>query len=86
LAILLLAQYERQRMFASCGWYHEDFDRIEPRNNVAYAAKAVWLTCQATGIDLTKSCLAELGQVVSPRSGLTAAQIFEQYFERVDCG
>ena len=86
LAILLLAQYERQRMFASCGWYHEDFDRIEPRNNVAYAAKAVWLTHQATGIDLTKLCLTELRRVVSPRSGLTAAQIFEQYFERVDCG
>jgi alpha-amylase/alpha-mannosidase (GH57 family) len=36
IALLLRAQYERQRMFTSCGWFFDDFDRIEPRNNVAY--------------------------------------------------
>ncbi len=40
------AQYERQRMFTSCGWFFDDFDRIEPRNNVKYAAQAICLTQQ----------------------------------------
>ncbi len=39
--LLLKAQYERQRMFTSCGWFFEDFHRIEPQNNIAYAANAV---------------------------------------------
>ena len=51
--ILLAAQYERQRVFTSCGWFFDDFGRIEPQNNVAYAAQAVWLTYLATGVDLT---------------------------------
>jgi hypothetical protein len=62
IGLLLAAQFERQRMFTSCGWFFDDFDRIEPRNNVSYAAQAVWLTYQATGADLsTKAggCLAE---------------------------
>ena len=47
--MLLEAQRQRQRMFTSCGWFFDDFDRIEPKNNVAYAAQAVRLTHQATG-------------------------------------
>lgn len=86
IGILLLAQYERQRMFASCGWFFEDFDRIEPRNNVAHAAQAVWLTRQATGIDLQNLCLTELKKVVSQRTGLTAEQVFQRHFERVESG
>jgi hypothetical protein len=39
--LLLEAQRERQRIFTSCGWFFDDFSRIEPRNNVAYAAQAV---------------------------------------------
>jgi len=31
LEILMAAQCERQRMFTSCGWFFEDFDRIEPK-------------------------------------------------------
>jgi hypothetical protein len=54
---LLAAQYERQRMFTSCGWFFDDFDRIEPRNNIAYAAQAVWLTQLAVGVDLSKTAL-----------------------------
>jgi alpha-amylase/alpha-mannosidase (GH57 family) len=86
IAILLLAQYERQRMFTSCGYFFEDFDRIEPRNNVIYAAQAVWLTRQATGIDLQRQIQCQLRHVVSRRSGLTAEDVFQRHFERVESG
>ncbi len=66
-------------MFTSCGWFFEDFDRIEPRNCVAYAAQAVRLTRQATGVDLAPEIIKDLSQVVSPRSGLSAAQVFASY-------
>ena len=49
---LMQAQFERQRMFTSCGWFFEQFDRIEPRNNLKYAAHALTLTEAACGIDL----------------------------------
>lgn len=84
ISILLVAQYERQRMFTSCGFFFEDFDRIEPRNNVIYAAQAVWLTRQATGIDLQQQYLSGLRQVVSRRSGVTAEQVFLNHFNRVE--
>ncbi|GAB4475939.1 MAG: hypothetical protein Kow0088_13310 [Anaerolineales bacterium] len=76
---LLEAQFERQRMFASCGWFFEDFDRIEPRNAVAYAAHAVRLVAIATGIDLTPTALKRLAKVVSPTSGLRGDQVFQAY-------
>ncbi|MBN1536841.1 MAG: DUF3536 domain-containing protein [Anaerolineales bacterium] len=84
ISALLLAQFERQRMFTSCGFFFEDFDRIEPRNNVIYAAQAVWLTRQATGIDLQGQYQAGLKEVVSRRSGITAAQVFNGHFKRVE--
>ena len=80
--MLLQAQVERQRMQTSCGWFFEDFDRIEPRNNVAYAAHSVLLTKQATGVDLSPQAVADLQKVVSPRSGLRGDQLFTQCFRR----
>ena len=77
--LLLEGQRERQRMFTSCGWFFEDFDRIEPRNCVAYAAQAVRLARQATGVDLASDTIKDLNQVISPRSGLSAAQVFASY-------
>jgi hypothetical protein len=79
---LLEAQRERQRMFTSCGWFFDDFDRIEPKNNLAYAAHAVWLTRNATGLDLAPVALAQLGAVASRRSGLRADQVFAQQLRR----
>lgn len=82
LNILLSAQYQRQRMFTSCGWFFDDFDRIEPRNNVAYAAQAVWLTFMASGVDLSDEAMSYLHLVKSSRSGLRADQIFAHYLSR----
>lgn len=82
ISLLLEAQRERQRMFTSCGWFFDDFDRIEPKNNVAYAAQAVRLTRRATGIDLESQAMGELAHVISRRSGLRASQVFQAYLRR----
>lgn len=81
-ALLLESQRERQRMFTSCGWFFEDFDRIEPRNCVAYAAQAVRLAQQATGVDISQGAIKDLSRVLSPRSGLSAAQVFASYLAK----
>jgi len=80
--LLLQAQYERQRMFTSCGWFFEDFDRIEPRNNVAYAAQAVWLTYLATGTSIEEKAVEWLKPVKSWHSGLSADAVFRHYIQR----
>lgn len=81
IAFLLKAQYERQRMFTSCGWFFDDFDRIEPRNNVKYAAQAVWLTRQVKpDLDLD-GILSDLKKVVSTRSNLRADQVFKKHIQ-----
>ena len=74
--LLLASQYERQRMFTSCGWFFDEFDRIEPKNNIAYGAHAVWLTQKATGIDLQKEAMDSLSKVKSHRTGLRGDHVF----------
>lgn len=77
ISLLLESQRERQRMFTSCGWFFDDFDRIEPRNNLAYAAQAVHLARLATGEDLAPQAISDLHQVISPRTGLRADAVFK---------
>lgn len=80
--MLLQGQYQRQRMFTSCGWFFEDYDRIEPRNNTAYAAQAAWLTGLASEADLLQPALEYLAPVQSPRTGLTAGRVFNSHYNR----
>jgi len=82
---MLEAQRERQRMFTSCGWFFEDFDRIEPRNNVAYAAQAVYLAFKATGVDLAPQVLDDLHLVVSEKTGHRASDIFSDHLNLSHC-
>jgi alpha-amylase/alpha-mannosidase (GH57 family) len=84
IALLLRAQYERQRMFTSCGWFFEDFARIEPQNNVAYAAQAVHLTRLATGLDLSGQAGQLLAGVVSRRTGLRGDRVFQRCLLRAE--
>ena len=84
LGYLLRAQYERQRMMTSCGWFFDDFDRIEPRNNIAYAAQAVLLTQMATEEDLTQPALAALCNVRSWRTNLSAEEVFRRHLIRAE--
>jgi Domain of unknown function (DUF3536)/Glycosyl hydrolase family 57 len=82
IALLLQSQFERQRMFTSCGWFFEDFDRIEPRNNITHAAQAAWLSFQATGSDLTREAVELFHNVKSQRTGLRGDQVFyEKYLK-----
>jgi hypothetical protein len=80
--LLLEAQRERQRMFTSCGWYFDDFSRIEPRNNVAYAAQAVRLTHRATGVDLSSQTKADLRYVVSHKHRIRGDIVFQSHLQK----
>ena len=82
IVLLLESQRERQRIFTSCGWFFEDFDRIEPKNVIAYAAQAVRLAYLATGDDLAPQVVSDLKHVVSPLTGLTADQVFTNHLSR----
>lgn len=73
---LLTAQVERQRMFTSCGLFFDDFDRIEPRNNILYAAHSVALTEQATGKSLTGDLIPVVHQLNSWKTSLRGQDVF----------
>ncbi len=76
LELLFRAQYERQRMFTSCGWFFENFDRIEPQNNIKYAAHAVWLMQSACGYSIPEEFTKLLDQVVSEKTGFSGKDRF----------
>ncbi len=80
---LLAAQYERQRMFTSCGWFFESFHRIEPQNNIAYAAQATWLTEQVTGKPIKSKAMALLKKVKDQRTGLRGDTVFTERYQRI---
>jgi hypothetical protein len=82
ISLLLEAQRERQRMYTSCGFFFEDFDRIEPQMGVASAAQAVWLLQKATGIDLQPDVIGDLAKVASQRSEVRGDQVFERFIRR----
>jgi alpha-amylase/alpha-mannosidase (GH57 family) len=75
---LLEAQYYQQYSFTSCGFFFEDLDRIEPRNDIGFARRAISLIWQATGVDLQKDFLADLALVQSERTKLTGAEAYQQ--------
>lgn len=80
--LLLEAQRERQRIFTSCGWFFDDFSRIEPRNNVAYAAQAIRLTYMATGINLAAQFKADMHYVSSQRTRIRGDKVFQREIEK----
>ncbi len=75
---LLEAQYYQQCSFTSCGLFFEDLDRIEPRNNIAFARRSISLIWQALGIDLQPGFVSELRAVKSWRVPLTGADVYRQ--------
>ena len=83
LLTFMRAQYERQRMFTSCGWFFWDFERIEARNNLAYAAMAVLLAEPVTGDSYEqKQVYRALTQVRMQASGVRASTIFKNAYDR----
>jgi alpha-amylase/alpha-mannosidase (GH57 family) len=81
--LLLQAQFNRQRMYTSCGFFFEDFERLEPRNNLAYAVHAIHLTQQATGVDLSAGFRKDLRRVASTRTHLRGDQVFDRLIKRM---
>ena len=75
---LLESQYYQQYSFTSCGFFFEDLDRIEPRNNIAFARRAISLTWQALGIDLQRDFVRDLRAARSSRTGLTGTDLYQQ--------
>jgi hypothetical protein len=78
LGLMLKSQYERQRMFTSCGWFFDEFHRIEPQNNIAYAANAAWLTEKATGKSPDQDVLKLFEKVLSKKTGLRGDTVYTQ--------
>ncbi len=76
--LLLESQYYQQYSFTSCGFFFEDLDRIEPRNNIAFARRAISLTWQALGIDLQRDFVRDLRNARSWRTGLTGNDLYQQ--------
>ncbi len=68
-------------MFTSCGWFFEDFNRIEPRNNVKYAAQAFWITRQVKPDLRMDSILEDLKTVTSTRTSLRGDQVFQNHIQ-----
>jgi hypothetical protein len=74
---LLRAEFHRQRMYASCAFFFEELTRIEPRYAIANAARAVTLVKEATGEDLSRGFRRDLSVAVSPRVGITGADLYD---------
>lgn len=81
---MLEAQLFRQKMYASCAWFFDDFNRIEPKNCLANAARAVNLVRMAVGVDLATEIRVPLAQIASSRSGLRGDQVFDRQLERIE--
>ncbi|HEX2348021.1 MAG TPA: DUF3536 domain-containing protein, partial [Ktedonobacterales bacterium] len=73
---LLEAQFIGQWMYTSCGFFFEDLDRIEPRNDIAFARRAISLIWEATGVDLQASFLRAVALAHSNRSNLSGADLY----------
>jgi len=76
--MLLEAQYYQQWMYTSCGFFFEDLDRIEPRNNIAFARRAISLYWEAARIDLQAAFLADLAEARSWRTGVSGADLYRR--------
>ena len=82
LKALMESQVARQKMFTSCGWFFDELNRIEPRNNIGYAAQSILLVEYATKDRLADKAASYLKNVVSTRSSLDGSTIFHEYYKR----
>ncbi|OJX47084.1 MAG: hypothetical protein BGO78_16505 [Chloroflexi bacterium 44-23] len=80
--LMLQALVERQRMYTSCGWFFDDLDRIEPRNIIAYAARAIFLTEAATGKSLFNVFASSFQMVKSDGKLLSGLEILTEQYNR----
>lgn len=81
---LMESQVARQKMFTSCGWFFDELGRIEPRNNIGYAAQSILLVEYATKQAIAEKAAALLHDVKSTRSGVNGQAIFFEYYKRAE--
>ncbi|WP_376795402.1 DUF3536 domain-containing protein [Thermogemmatispora sp.] len=74
--LLLEAEYYLLCSFTSCAFFFEDLDRIEPRNALAFARRAISLFWQALGVDLQRDFLQDLRAAHSWRHPLNGADLY----------
>jgi len=79
--LLLEAEYDRLRMFASDAWFFYDLDRIELLNTLKYAAHAAGLVEQATGHNPTEGVVDILAQAHSEVSSMSGDIAFLGYLK-----
>ncbi|HEY3993493.1 MAG TPA: DUF3536 domain-containing protein [Ktedonobacteraceae bacterium] len=75
---LLEAQYYQQYSFTSCGFFFEDLDRIEPRNDIGFARRAISLYWLALGVDLQQNFVRDLRAARSWRTALRGDELYRQ--------
>lgn len=79
---LMEMQLARHAMFASCAWFFDDLDRLEPRIALNHARYAITLAGQHAGATLEPGFLLDLGLSLSVRTGRTAADIYGEVGSR----
>jgi hypothetical protein len=72
----LEAQFTCQKMFTSCGWFFDDLLRIEPQNNIRFAARGAALMREVTGRDYSEIVMPYLAQAANENHNRTAADDF----------
>jgi hypothetical protein len=79
---LLAAQYYRHLMFASCAFFFEDLDRIEPRDAIASALRAVLALPPELQTGLLGGLAEQLSSARSWRTGRSGADILAELLGR----
>ncbi len=75
---LLEGQVFGQRMHTSCGLFWEDLNRLEMRNNLAYAARAIRCTEAAAGVSLGAEFRRRLQGARSAATSVTGDRIYTE--------
>lgn len=70
------AQFTCQKMFTSCGWFFDDLSRIEPLNNIRFAACSAALMHKVTGKDYSEGIVPILRESVSEMTKQSAEDEF----------
>ncbi len=67
-------------MYTSCGWFFDELSRVEPVQNLRYAARAIMLAARFTPQDLESSFVADLAKAPSNDKGLgTGRAVWERH-------
>jgi alpha-amylase/alpha-mannosidase (GH57 family) len=75
---LLEAQHQAMLMYTSCGWFFDDVSGIEAVLVLRYAGRAIYLTRQATGVDLEPVFLEILETAPSNVDGKSGRDVYQE--------